>query len=189
MTTGMSPFRSLPAVVIALLFWEPVDVFADDPIDTTAPSVVVVPELRGTSLRIAEQKANLRWCHVVAGVFFVNPKNWRSDMRPGHIYMQTPKAGIRTVPDQRIAVWQFRMAKDEQEIVRVPNLVGKNVDEGFRTLQDLGLDASFLKTYSLPPGSIASDSRDVIDQYPRPRQAVYRGTTILLNVFVANKED
>lgn len=138
----------------------------------TTPSSSSVPDLSGRAATEATQIGMLAGFEVVSGDFFIAPGKWRSDIVPETIYLQSPRAGITVPAGTTLACWKFVRADADQPLVTMPDLRGKLRSEAFDLLCPLELP--------LLGNSSADDGDRIADQYPRPGQKVFAGTSVYL---------
>jgi beta-lactam-binding protein with PASTA domain len=136
---------------------------------------VPAPRLVGEQVATARQLATLAGCQFAVGEFYIASKNWRDDILPEVIYMQTPQPGIPVLPGSLIACWTFRRASADQAVVTMPDLRRMSVKDALEKLTDLKLSAMPLYSGSTTKGDVL-----VLDQYPRPGQNVLERTSVHL---------
>jgi len=131
-----------------------------------------VPKLVGERTEIASQLAVLADLKTQSGIYYIAPQNWRNDIKPAVVYLQTPQPGTQVPAGSTVGVWTFVRAAEDGRILDVPDLRGKPVEEATRALTDLEL-----KPFGLPESTMGLQ---VVDQYPTPGAKVYAGTSVLL---------
>ncbi|HEY1066862.1 MAG TPA: hypothetical protein VGE52_12155 [Pirellulales bacterium] len=154
-------------------------------------SVPVAPDYGGKSLSEARQAAKLADLSLASGVYYIAPQNWRDEIRPGRVGMQTPQPRTPLTPGSVVAVWTFAVASSSQAEVKTPDLDGLSAKAALEKLQAVGLTAMRPGESSPPaassPAAVESDSAAgaavesewiVVEQYPRAGQAVYEGTGV-----------
>lgn len=143
----------------------------------------IVPSVVGKRPEIARQILRMAELDSVCGVFYIAPQNWRPDIKPNVIYMQSPQAKAVLGEGKTVACWSFVRASEHQDVVEMPDLRGKTVDEAATTIVEVGL--RLIANRSIRPRNTAGDADAhvmVIDQYPRPRQSVLKGTSVFLRL-------
>ena len=112
-----------------MMLWAATGVVAqDDPSNSAAAAVErqstskPVPDVRGKTVRLAEQLLRVRDLKPLAGVFYIAAHNWRDDVRPGVVAMQTPQPGTRVPSASTVAVWTFAKAPEEHPVLKMPDL-------------------------------------------------------------------
>ncbi len=97
-----------------------------------------------------------------------------SDSVPAGAVLRTdPKAGTELRVGEPVTIV---VSSGQSDVVKVPDVVGKDFDDAAETLEDLDLEA---KGRSAIPFLGRSDG-EVVDQSPRAGTTVKRGTTIIL---------
>lgn len=135
-----------------------------------------VPNLKGKRVTVAKQLLRLREFQAAIGVFYIAPNNWRDDIKPDIVCMQTPQPNSLVPEDITVASWVFVRALDDQELIRTPNIRGLDIDIARKKLADVGLSS-----VDAIPMSGRSSGLIVKDQYPRAGQPVYEGTSVFLD--------
>jgi beta-lactam-binding protein with PASTA domain len=129
-------------------------------------------------LRLAELRA-------VHGVFYIAPHNWRDDMNSQTIFMQTPQPNIPLPQGSVVACWAAEQAPAGQAVVKMPDLRGRTRQDAVEALRPMKLpvmeDTGDRRQEA--PGKAAEVC--VVDQYPRPGQSIYVGTSVFLQVGMA----
>ena len=144
-----------------------------------------VPKLQGRRLVVARQIARLARLRFAEGVFYIAPHNWRDDVRPGLVYMQSPQPRGLIREGGTIACWTFLKASEDQEVVKMPDLRRKTQTEAAQRLDDLGLEA-MTASPARPDADHAVDDRSrVLEHYPEAGQPVYVGTSVYLRLGAA----
>ncbi len=133
-----------------------------------------VPKLVGERVQIAEQLARLTDVRPRVGTFYVAPQNWRDDVKPHVVYLQTPQPGTAVPRGSLVAAWVFVRAAADAETIEVPDFRGLPWDQALQNARDSGL-----KLLTEPDAGESAERR-VIDQYPAAASRVYRGTSLLL---------
>jgi hypothetical protein len=137
-----------------------------------------VPSLKGQRLSLALQMLRVSDLQGASGVFYIAPQNWRDDIEPGMVYMQTPQPGTPVPEGTVVAYWTFERAGKDQAVLSMPNLQGAPAEEAKMKLGKLGLPLT--KGTIGPP---AGDKAGVVDdQYPRAGQAIYKETAVFLRL-------
>jgi beta-lactam-binding protein with PASTA domain len=131
------------------------------------------PKFVGQSLDSAKQLARLANAELLVGVYFIADENWRDDLRPDVVYLQTPQPGT-SIAGSRAAVWLFRKAKPDRPKQVMPDVVGKTYEDALRELEAAQLPL-------LEKNEVANDAI-VRHQYPRAGRTVFQGTSVLLNM-------
>ena len=136
-------------------------------------AVVAAPPLHGKSAMRARQLATLQGLQPAEGVIFISPENWRVDISPDTIYLQSPRQGAPIRSGDEIAMWRFERAAKEQPLLKTPDLVGKTWTEASEAIKQSGLRLM---------NAAADRSRDetITDQYPRAGATAYTGTSVFL---------
>lgn len=140
-----------------------------------------VPTLTGERAATARQLAGLAGCELVVGEFFIAPANWRDDLLPDVVYMQSPQPLTPVKPGAVLAGWTFRKAAADQRVVTVPDLRKLSWEEARERLAELKLP--LLRPPSGPNSPEAADAPvagTVQDQYPQPAQKILEGTAVYL---------
>jgi len=137
-----------------------------------ASEALDVPKLTGERVEIAKQLATIAGLEAEAGVYLIAPHNWRNDIRPGVVYMQSPQPGTEVLPDSMVALWSFSQASAHTRLVELPDLRSRMVANAKRELQELEL-----KTFGL---SEERNAETVFEQYPLAGTSVYVGTSVFL---------
>jgi serine/threonine-protein kinase len=97
-----------------------------------------------------------------------------SDSVPAGAVLRTdPKAGTELRVGEPVTIV---VSSGQSDVVKVPDVVGKDFDDAAETLEDLDLEA---KGRSAIPFIGRSDG-EVVDQSPRAGTTVKRGTTVIL---------
>lgn len=141
-------------------------------------AAVAMPNLRSVSVDRAQQMVELRGLRLAAGVYFLSPNNWRSDIEPETTYLQYPQPEAATPKGAEAAIWTFRKAVEGQELMETPDFVGQTWGEVKKELEDSPLEL-------MNDTAFCEDAAVVTDQYPRAGSKTYAGTSIF---FVAKKE-
>jgi len=136
----------------------------------TGPSVEM-PSLDGEPMQRARQLVELRSLDLAEGVYYISAENWRADIKPQTIYLQSPRSGTVIAQGAEVAAWRFERASGEQLILQTPDFVGETWEA---TLRAIGSSELHLMN-----AATTADMNDVItDQYPKPGTKVYSGTSI-----------
>ncbi|MGB9836601.1 MAG: PASTA domain-containing protein [Candidatus Saccharicenans sp.] len=136
--------------------------------------IVYVPDLTGKTVdqaRAELQKRDLNL--VVSGVQFSN------DVPKGRVITQDPAAGSRIKVNRQVSV----IVSSGSESVKVPNLLGKSLEEAVSLMRQVGLNRGLLSqihTPSYPAGRI-------IAQQPPPETEVERNGQV--NFLVSQGEE
>lgn len=149
----------------------------------------LIPRAKGRRALLAKQLVELSDLRYSQGVFYIAPKNWRAEIRPDVIYLQTPQPGSKLATGGTVACWTFAKATESQSVIQMPNLRGKSVAEAKRQIEELRLRL----VKSRPLGTATKSDSDtendtqrdsspqtVHDHYPRPGQNIYEGTSVFL---------
>lgn len=132
---------------------------------------VATPALGGEPMQRARQLAELRGLHLAEGVYFISPENWRSDIRPQTVYLQSPREGVAIAEGAEVAAWRFERARSQQRILQTPDFVGDT--------WEAALSAVGSSELHLMNAESSAEQRDIItDQYPKAGTDVYSGTSI-----------
>lgn len=137
--------------------------------DTTA-----VPRLAGERVGVARQLAALAELKPVVGVYQIAAQNWRDDLRPGVVYLQSAQPGEPLPRNSRIALWTFVRAAEGARIVTMPDLHGQTAAAAARRLKELGLPTM------IGDGDPAPDDSTVADQFPVAGDSLIVGTSVYL---------
>jgi beta-lactam-binding protein with PASTA domain len=140
------------------------------------PAVRRVPRLVGLLAADARQRIRLAEFRESEGVFYIAPQNWRDEIDPAAVSMQTPRPGTAVPPGTSVGVWRFVRAAPGQKTLKTPALRGKRWSEARTLIAGAGLRPA--------EGPAIRDLRDddlVADQYPRPDQPVYERTSVLVS--------
>ena len=136
-----------------------------------------VPDLKGLRPTIAKQIARLGKLNFRQGVFYIAPHNWRNDIRPSVIYMQSPQQKLPLRQNGLVVGWTFVKAKSSQRIISTPDLSGLKIAEAN---EKLGGNESILLVDC--ESDAVKETGSIREQYPRAGQKVYEGTTIFVRV-------
>lgn len=131
------------------------------------------PRLVGRSVSVAAQLVRLSDSQLCVGRFYVAADKWRHGLREDLIAMQSPLPGTELGPRRTVVVWTFRKASPDQDLVEMPDLRGLPIQHARDRLTELALSGMD----DVSPGEAAAD---VEDQYPRPGQKVFVGSTAYL---------
>jgi beta-lactam-binding protein with PASTA domain len=134
-----------------------------------------VPRIKGSHPVEAVQRARLAELALAPGVFYIAPQNWRDDILPRTIYIQTPQPGALARVGGTVAGWTFSKASTKQSIVTMPDLRDSVWRDALQRLAELKLPLLDKEN----PADPESDTT-VRDQYPEPGQPVYEGTSVYL---------
>lgn len=146
--------------------------------DVRAEESRPAPKLTGERVSTARQLAELAGCELVVGEFFIAPSNWRDDLLPDVVYLQSPQPLTPVKANTVLACWTFRKAAAEQQIVAMPDLRKLSREEARERLAELKLPLLLpLKASEAPDAPAAGP---VKDQYPRPGQKILEGTAVYL---------
>lgn len=167
------PFLTLLALVTNVAM--PVTSRAEDESIRTAR----VPDLRGKRTNLARQLARLSEVKFASGVFYIAPENWRDELRPERVYLQTPQASTLIPTGAPVVCWTFDKAAPNTPIVNVPNLDGQTLAAAQQAVNDCGL--TLINEHS-DSASTAPASLRVLEQYPRAGQPVFAGTSVYLRL-------
>lgn len=133
-----------------------------------------VPKLLGERTGVASQLAVLADLKYCEGVYLIAPQNWREDIKPAVIYMQSPQPGTAVLPGSTVAAWKFIRAEKDAKIIEVPDVRGQEFADALKALKALGLK-------SMSPHKADDEMKQtIIDQYPEPGTQVYVGTSMFL---------
>ena len=143
------------------------------------PKRRVVPDVRGRSLAVARQLLRLSDLQDAHGVFYIAAHNWRDDILPGVVYLQTPASKSVVRDGDAVACWTFEKASSEQRTVCTPDLIGKSLLEAVQALTDAGLKTA---NPDARPTSDGANALHVRDQYPAPGQTVFEGVSVFLQL-------
>ena len=138
-----------------------------------------VPEVRGKERVLALQVLRLADLRGAWGTMYIAPQNWRADLKPRFVGLQTPQPETFVPPDTVVALWTFARAGANQKIVTMPALAGKSRVEATVLLRDSGLKLIQQVEADTFPDE-RSGAATVIDHYPRAGQKVYEGTSVFL---------
>lgn len=174
-------FRTAPrAAVLApplAALWAAIVMAAGPPPEMPA---AVTPDLVSQPVAIAAQTARLAGLELVHGVFYVAPRHWREEVRPRCIHLQSPRAGTPVPEGSQVAGWSLVEAGPDRKITNMPDLDGLALDAAVAKLEPLGLVVMPAVAAAERARPAGADARVVVDAYPRPGQAVYAGTHVLL---------
>lgn len=139
------------------------------------------PKLTGERVSTARQLAELAGCELVVGEFLLAPGNWRDDLLPGVIYLQSPQPLTSVKPGSVLAGWTFRRATADQPVVTMPDLRKLSWAEAKERLSELKLPLMLRATQAAEADAPAATAEVTVkDQYPRPDQKVLEGTAVYL---------
>lgn len=131
------------------------------------------PKCVGYSLDHAKQLVRLAEAELLVGIYFIADRDWRDDLRPETVYLQTPQPGA-SIDHSRVAVWLFRQAKPNHPTQVMPDVIGKTVADAKRELALARLLVMEIEE--------KSDEAIVRDQYPKAGRTVFQGTSVLLGI-------
>ncbi len=139
--------------------------------------VKAIPDVVGQRPEVARQMLRLAGFEAACGVFYVSPSQWRDEIRPGLVAMQSPKPGMPLREDGLVTCWSLARAGREQKVVSMPDLCGQTVRTATDRLRDIGL---FLPVPGR--GAVDGDPNEVVirAQYPSANAAIYSGTYIAI---------
>lgn len=186
--------RLLPALALAYLFSTASVSHCQDSVDqpeavqesvdpaTPETTLRIVPSVVGKRPEIARQILRMADFDSAFGVFYIAPQNWRDDIRPNVIYMQSPQPKTATAEDSTVAGWVFARAKENQDIVQMPDLRASAAADALAALHESGLKQVRIQTgdASGRQRSEPNGHATVSGQYPQPGQSVYIGTSVFL---------
>lgn len=135
----------------------------------------LAPDVGGEKLAVAAQQIKLAGLKCETGVFFIAADKWKDDIPAGAVQLQAPRAKAVVLPDDAVAVWEFKKAAADQKVVDVPDLTGLTAAEAEKKLAEVGL---------VPTKSTAADAPaptgKAVDQYPKAKQPVLTQTAVFV---------
>jgi serine/threonine-protein kinase len=139
------------------------------PAGNNNPTLVNVPDVRGSSRHAAEEELS------VAGLRVGTVDERGSSAQPGTVISQIPTPGASLAPGGAVNLVIAEPPRSAREVV-VPNVVGKSEASAAGILGEAGL-----KPVSSPRGvSNASEIGTVIEESPEAGQKLKRGTTVTI---------
>jgi beta-lactam-binding protein with PASTA domain len=151
--------------------------------DGQAAEPFAAPKLTGERVSTARQLTELAGCELVVGEFLLAPGNWREDLLPGVIYLQSPQPLTSVKPGSVLAGWTFRQATADQPVVTMPDLRKLSWSEAKDRLSELKLPLMMrAKQAAEADAPAAAAEATVTNQYPRPDQKVFEGTAVYLQM-------
>lgn len=135
----------------------------------------LAPDVGGEKLATAAQQIKLAGLKCETGVFFIAPDKWKDAIPAGAVQLQAPRAKAVVLPDDAVAVWEFKKAAADQKVIDTPDLAGLTPAEAEKKLAEAGL----VGTKPADPDAPAPTGK-VVDQYPRAKQPVYTRTAVFL---------
>ena len=133
-----------------------------------------VPNLAGERVDIARQLATLADLKSVVGAYQIAAHNWRDDLRPGVVYLQSAQPGDPLPRKSHIALWTFVRAAEGAPIVTMPDLRGLTASAAAERVKDLGLATMAGIADGLQDGAT------VADQFPSAGDSLIVGTSVHL---------
>jgi beta-lactam-binding protein with PASTA domain len=146
--------------------------------DGQETALVKVPTLRGQQSEIARQTLRLVGLRAHAGTYYIASQNWRSDIGRSVVQMQTPQPGALMPEGGTVAFWTFAEAPKNAKVVKTPDVRKLPPKRALQTLADSGLAPMRMRGES----EFKTDGAIVLDQYPRPGQPVFEGTSVHLRI-------
>ncbi len=140
------------------------------------------PNYIGRTLQESQQVATLAGVSLKVGTFYISADSWREDLRPNIVYLQSPQSG-ESAGDFDTVVWLFRKADADRAVVTMPNLIGMTQKNAEARLKSLRLPLVTNPSPASTEGEkseMSSQDMVVRDQYPRPDQKIYEGTSVTL---------
>lgn len=135
----------------------------------------LAPDVGGEKLATAAQQIKLAGLKCETGVFFIAADKWKDDIPAGAVQLQAPRAKAVVLPDDAVAVWEFKKAAADQKVVDVPDLTGLTAAEAEKKLAEVGL----VPTKSTDPDAPAATGK-AVDQYPKAKQPVLTQTAVFV---------
>jgi beta-lactam-binding protein with PASTA domain len=129
------------------------------------------PSLKNRKAEEAVQVARLAGFDLKVGKFYIAPQHWRDDIRPGAVLMQSPQPGSALLPGSLMAGWVFEKSGADRPIIQTPDVRRLSLSAASKVLAEAKLP--LLNDTSI-------DDQIVVDQYPRPGQTVYEGTSVFV---------
>lgn len=137
-----------------------------------APRLVRTPKLTGLRSDPAQQTARLQGFTALIGRMYVSPENWRDDLEPDVVYLQTPQPDQFAAAGGEIACWTLRQAEADQPRAKTPDVRGLDLAAAVERLQAADLTAL----------AGAGAAGRAIDQYPPAGRTAYAGTAVYLRL-------
>jgi beta-lactam-binding protein with PASTA domain/predicted Ser/Thr protein kinase len=133
------------------------------------PKLAKVPVLVGTQRRVAVQQ--IRGRGLTPSV-----SEEESGSPAGEVISQSPSAGTEVEPGSTVSI--VVSSGKEEEVAKVPNVIGKERREAVEAIRAAGLTPSVEEEETEVQGQIGR----VIDQFPPPGRELEPGTTVTLVV-------
>ena len=149
--------------------------------EKTERKVVILrkaPALQGQPLKQAKQLLRVMEFGHATGVFYLSSKNWRTDLKPDAVGMQSPQPQAEIPHGSVVALWTFAKAGDAQKMLAMPDCRGKTLAEAEAVLKEANLGLMIFEDDRRP--SAKKETLIVTDQFPPPEQMVYEKTSVLL---------
>ena len=162
------------APLVALLLLAPLAPLAPSADPDKVPAKVA-PDAGGEKLAVAAQQIKLAGLKCETGIFFIAPDKWRDDIPAGTVQLQAPRAKAVVLPDDAVAVWEFKKAAADQKVIDTPDLSGLTAADAAKKLAEVGLVATSSTDENAP-----APAGKVADQYPKANQSVYTNTAVFL---------
>lgn len=137
-----------------------------------------VPNLTGRTSVEVRQLLRLADLQGVSGVFYLSPSTWREEIDPEMVSLQAPRPGVAVARGGLVAYWRFAKAAEDQKQVKIPDLRGLDFKNASNRIDELELARSVAPGKGLSAAEVVDQV--VIDQYPRPGQSVFVGTSVAL---------
>lgn len=165
----MTP-RALPSVLLLV----PLSLILSAAEPDKVPAKLA-PDVGGEKMATAAQQIRLAGLKCETGVFYIAADKWKDDIPAGSVQLQAPRAKAIVLPDDAVAVWEFKKAAADQKVVDVPDLTGLTAAEVEKKLTEVGL---------VPTRSTGTDAPaptgKAVDQYPKAKQPVLAPTAVFV---------
>ncbi|HET9676407.1 MAG TPA: PASTA domain-containing protein [Solirubrobacterales bacterium] len=133
------------------------------------PKLAKVPVLVGSKRRVAVEA--IRGAGLVPGV-----SEEENSAPAGEVIRQSPSAGTEVEPGSTVSI--VVSSGEEEEVAKVPNVIGKERREAVEAVRAAGLQPVVEEEETEVPGQVGK----VIDQFPPPGQELEPGATVTITV-------
>lgn len=137
---------------------------------------IETPGFLGMTVEEAEEKAKELGLTVTK-----DGEELNSSYEPGQIVRQTPEEGTKISKDEPINV---TIAAEEVELVEVPSLVGKKLEEASKLVKDAGFTES--AEYKFDANSAENT---ILEQVPRAGDKLEKGNVVKITVSMGKEEN
>lgn len=166
-------FWSRWSLAVGLAICATVAVWGQD--SPASSSYSAIPSVTGKRITVAEQILRLAELKCARGVFFIAPRNWRAEIRPEVVYMQTPQPKGIAKHSTTVACWTFAKAAKDQRLLEMPDLRQMPVAAAMTIIKQ-----HKLRLMTDLPKTSGDEEWQIRDQYPTAGQTVYETTSIHL---------